>query len=294
MAKTLLQWRNALALSVDAFHSGVTTAAGASNAQLVDTVTLKRYTEDDGLKGCLVYAEIDQIAPAVDIQEYRFLSAYASATNTITVSPPWSTVNPVIPGITNPFVLYRVPWMTKEEWNDCINRAIMSAWPEVYGLVDTTMTLYGGSVEYSLPTACMGVEIVTAIPKGGLEGWPRVPMVKYLDYMTEGEPGRNMTLHLLRHPTINDMTLQVLYRSQYPQLATDAETCYLDDGYMSYATRAEYYQFRADNSRGLVHEQGFLQLTNYYRNEAARVKLTLAQSLAGIPAGTGGSSGERS
>lgn len=155
MGETLDQLRAKLARHVQRYITG--TATGGTTATLIDTSGLARFTDDDALNGALLYISdtTDEQAPE---GEARFVTDYIASSKTLTVSPAFSAA----PGAGDTYELYLAP-LQLDDWDQCVNDAIGSAWPVVFKPTITEAAIDGGP-DYALPAAAEGVAKVEIAP----------------------------------------------------------------------------------------------------------------------------------
>lgn len=268
MALTLEQLRTALAEAVSSLFSG--TATGGTTATLIDTSGLKRYTETDALKGALLYISdtTDDLAPK---GESRRIQSFSAAAWTITVDRAFT----VAPEAGDTYEVYLAP-LDLAQWDQCINDAILGAWPDVFRPAIETVAPTG-ALAYSLSALAdrvLGAEVTF---KTALVGYPSQPLAQWY---TNGDPG-DLTLNLSRPvPTSSDMSIKVLTGQRYVALAA-GESTNLDRQYVLDAARVQFYQRMADASRQ-SDRGGFLQLMAHWQEKAAERRRELAVSLMGF------------
>lgn len=262
------QLRIDLAKSVGRYFNG--TATGGTVQTLIDINGLDRWTETDALKGALLYI-IDTGDAGAPWGESEFIKAYDVATNTITLYCPMTAS--IDSG--DHYAIYLAP-LDFEGWNDCVDDAILSAWPEVFtpATEDVSPT---GALTYALSAAAdrvLGAEITF---KSALAGYPSQPL---LQWYTTGEPGA-LTLKLSRPvPSSSDMTIRVLTGQKYDALGGGGTPTNLDPVYILMAARANFYQRMADASRQ-SDRGGFLQLMAHWQEQATQRKAALGAALMG-------------
>jgi len=288
MALNMDQIRQRLASAEGKYRRGVATGPGGvgPNNILVDT-GLSDLTHNDQLVGALLYMQetVDGLAPW---PEYRRVSAYNAATQTITVAPAFS--NPVEAG--DCYDLFFSP-LEMTDWNGIINRAIASAWPELYARAWTDPAIVAGQREYATHAWAHALDQVTLRPGGTFDGWPEEPLVYDQDYRVVGVPGVDLRVELLRRVEDTTFRLVFYFRRRYPELAPWlpfglVDTTDLDPDYLIAAARAEYHAAMAGTTRGQAEYADHERMMAYWRGEAQRVKQALAmQLLANMPVGGG-------
>lgn len=280
---TLAELRQRLARAVDAYSYGAATHNGLSN-QIIDSYQLRRWTEIDELVGVTAYilSTTDGGAPQ---DEGRFVSAFTPTGNPmITVAYMYS----VAPEMGDVYELFRVPYMGMGDWNEVVNRAIRSAWPELYMTVSTTVVENADpTAPIALPVAALAIETVILRPGDRLRGYPGRTPIRDVDYIIYGAPG-SLSLLWKRPPLQADYTTEVVYRAAYPALnAATAETA-LDEAYIMLAARAEFYEYRANKTRMESDAATYLQAAMTFRGEAQKRKGQLLAVSSGQPLQVGG------
>lgn len=153
MSKALETLRLELARAVGRIQVGI--ATGGTTTTLVDTNGLARYTENDALKGALLY--IASAGSAAPEGEARRITGYTASTNTLTVEYAFTAA----PAASDTYHIYKAP-LSLEEWDQAINDAIKGAWPELVepATEDVSPT---GAYSYSLSAAAdkiIGAEVI--------------------------------------------------------------------------------------------------------------------------------------
>jgi hypothetical protein len=263
-----LELRQKLGQSMDAYDTGTAVqVGGGSTTQFSDPPLKERWREDKALIGTLVHIRIttDGLAPQ---GESRYASAYDGSTGVVTVDRPFSA--PIHTG--DKYDLYRVPYMPLIDWNEAINRAILSAWPELYLVNHESLPLVNETMKIPLDTDAMIVESVMVRPlvPGLLSSYPAKQLRSGVDYAVYGTPGVNMTLAMFRPLDTDRFQVTVHERMIYPVLHPnlDTDSTDLDTEYILLAARAEMSQYLADKTRDTADRSYHLQLVNYYRTQA--------------------------
>lgn len=269
MTKSLEELRTELARAVGCYFAG--TATGGTTTTLIDTAGLPRWAEADALKGAYLYISdtTDEGAPE---GEWRRIQGFAVTTWVITVDRAFS----VAPGAGDTYEIYLAP-LTLDQWDQCVNAAIRSAWPQLF-TPSTEEVAPTGALTYNLSAAAdrvLGAEVTF---KGSLAGYPAQPLFEW--YVT-GTPGA-LVLNL-SHPVPNDstnMAIRVVTGLQFDELAAEGTTS-LDPQYIMDAGRAAFYQLMADASRQ-SDRQGYLQRMAHWQDQAKDRRLELATALSGL------------
>ena len=286
---TMAELRQRLARAVDAYNYGTVTANG-TNLQIIDDDQLAQWTAVDDLLGSTAYilATTDGLAPE---DEGRIVANYFPANYTPgslpTLTMVYAFTDP--PQIGDVYELFRVPYMGIGDWNECINRAIRAAWPELY--ITGSATLVPGAdltASYTLPAAALAVDSVLLQPADRLRGYPVVTARREIDYTIGGLPG-SLALLWKRAPLAADYYLHVVYRAMYPVLAWSTSVSVLDEEYTLAQARAEFYEYRANKTRLESDAGTYLQLVTFYRGEAQKRKAALLAMTSGQPLQVGGS-----
>lgn len=268
MAQTLEELRTALAQAVARHFAGTATDGGTTT--LVDAAGLARWTETDALKGA--YLHILEAGGSAPEGEWRRIKSFNTTTLTITVDRAFSAAV----GTGDTYEVFLSP-LTLDQWDQCINDAIKSAWPQLFAPA-TEDVAPTGALTYSLSANAdrvLGAEVTF---KGTLAGFPSQPLIEW--YVT-GNPGSLVIK--LSHPVPNDstnMAIRVVTGQRFDELSTGESTA-LDPQYVMDAGRAAFYQRMADASRQ-ADRQSLLQLMAHWQEQAKERKLELASGLLGL------------
>lgn len=281
MTETLAALRARLARAVGRYFVG--TATGGTASTIIDTSGLARWTEDDALIGG--WALITAAGGAAPEDESRRISDYAQSTKTVTVSPVFTATV----GAGDTYELYLSP-LAIEDWNDCINEAIRSSWPELF-----TLSTGEELVEFPTMTIAGGPDLLhenmTISMQHPDESEPHNVPVLPNWYQLAGNQATGWTLTFVRKPTWGSL-LRWEGRTAFPVLATDSATTALDPSYILAAARAEWYQRMADSARGQANVAAHLQEMNHWQERADNIKRALVQGqprgYVPIAAGKGG------
>jgi hypothetical protein len=272
MAKTLEELRADLGRAAGLFLGGAATSAGTT-VQIIDANGLARITETDFLKGGLAYVRTDAGgAHAAPETEARRITAFTPASDMITVEYAFSAA--VAAG--DVYEVYRAP-LTLEQWDLAINQAIDEAWPEVWRR-EVYMPVATGVDNYLLPEDAWGVDDVLVQMTGSLAGWPaqRLPRDHW---SVDGTPGLTLSCRLVEKPE-SGRAIRFVYRYRYPALAA-TESTDLDAGYILAAAKAHLYEMLAGEAGGQADASRYLQLLNFWREQAGLRKMSLASALLG-------------
>lgn len=268
MTRTLEQLRTELARSVSRLFTGTATGGGATT--LIDTAGLLRYTETDTLQGAYLYIHTttDGLAPQ---GESRRIQGYVVATQTITVDRAYSAAV----GAGDLYEIYLAP-LVLDQWDQCINEAIRTAWPTLFTPAVQLLTPSGGYSYRLSPFADRVLDAEVAFG-GTLAGYPSQELV---EWYTSGNAGA-LTLELTRPvQAYADMTIRVLCAVRFDELAV-GEATHLDTQYILDTARSRFYQYMSDASR--QSERGsFLQLMAHWQEKAAARRKELASMLWGV------------
>lgn len=275
MSKTRAELRATLAREVGRYFAG--TATGGSTTTLIDTGGLVRWTETDALKGS--YVLITAAGAAAPEGESRRIKSFNATTQTITVDVAFSAA--VESG--DSYELYLAP-LTLNQWNDCINRAIRDAWPELYEVKHYNTDAFLGWSWMDVSFTTTGIEEIIKIvyrtdacyPGQGAQVIPRS------HYTVEGAPGSTLTIRWnFEIPTAFQGNISVLGKKRIPELATDSAATTLDPGYLLAASLAAWHGMMANTGRGQADQSAHLQLMNHWQQRAEMLKQNLSPQLEG-------------
>lgn len=276
MSKTLEELRTELGRDTALLLEGAASADGTTTT-LIDTLGLARFGKDDALNGGILY--ILGAGGAAPENEWAFITDYAHGTHTVTVEDLFGA----LPETNDTYEIYRVP-LTLDQWDQCINRAILDAWPEVWQ--PRTFTIYSTGVYlYSLRDDAEEVDkvLVRVNNPNDPDKAYNYPLVRGVDWEAFKNEAGVLRLSMLRPPPESMGGIQTLivvhYRERYAELAA-AGTTLLDPAYIKAAAAANLYGTLADNTRGQADASRYLQLLNYWQEQAQMQKRRL---VAGLP-----------
>ena len=277
MSKTLEELRGDLARETGLLIEGAATGGAVGN--LVDDDGLVRFDTNDELNGGMIYILEDAGGlGAAPEGQWRFITDYVAASWQVDVEYDFT----IAPAVGDLYEIYRVP-LTLDQWTQCINDAILDAWPEVWRPARHSFESTGVG-RYTLKADAEEVQEVFA------RGWdgtnppaPQERLIRGIDYNIYKGPTDDTFLHMLRPLPINEIygiiRFYVFYRDRYDELAA-TESTYLDPAYIKAAAAANLYGLLADNTRGQADEGRYLQLLNYWQEQAQMQKRRL---VAGLP-----------
>ena len=281
MARTLEEARAELARAVGRFLTGAVTATAQGTVE--DTNALGHLTEADALVGGIVYMR-DAAATAAD-GEWRRITEYDEAAQEIVVEYAFSaSVEP-----DDVYEVYKAPFVLGD-WDEAINAAISSAWPEVWERGVYTIEDLTRWPVFAMPAAAEEIEEVWLVPWTGTEpsddgndpaqwvkwdrGFSAVRLVRGA-WRQEGTPGTDLNLRVMGRAAPDGFRLVVHYKGRYAELGAGESTA-LDWGYLLAAGRAEVYQRLADAGGLQSDRSAELQLMNHWQGVAESRKAALA------------------
>ena len=276
MSKTLEELRTGLGRDTGLLIEG-TAQTGSDATQITDDEGLVRFTRDDALNGGIAY--ILAAGGSSPENEWRFITGYAAATWEVEVEYDFDAAV----AADDTYEIYRVP-LSLDQWDQCINRAIIDAWPELWQ--PRTSTIYStGVYRYSLRDGAEEVDkvFVRVNNPNDPDKAYNYPLIRGIDWEAFKNEVGVLRLSMLRPPPESMQGIQTLivahYRERYAELAA-AESTYLDPAYIKAAAAANLYGMLADDTRGQADASRELQLLNYWQEQAQMQKRRL---VAGLP-----------
>lgn len=275
MANSLAALRADLARDMGLLITG--TATGGSVVSLSDTNRLFEYDEAGALRKTLLYIRTDAGgAGAAPEGEGRLVTAYSSASKTLTVAPQFS----VSPAVGDIYEIY-LAFLDIAAWNQAVNLAIRDAWPQVYSreIYDIAAT---GIDSYALPATADELLAAVIQQTGARAGWPGY-LVPPSAYQVTGTPGTDLYCRFLNSVPATMKVMRFITKARFPELATNNATTDLDREYIMAAGQGWMYQQLGGLAGGQADVSRYIQLMAHWQGVAANRKAELAAGMLGTP-----------
>jgi hypothetical protein len=273
MAKALKVLRGDLARLTARLHQG--NATGGALNTIVDTGELVHLTQADAVVGAIAYILWDAGgAGAAPEGQWRRITDYNPATWTITLERNLTAAV----AVGDVYQVFLAP-LVLDDWDRCINLAIVESWPEVFDRLQHEAASTGAD-DYDLSAVTPIVEDVlgvAVIPGGDLAGYP-VQVIPAAGWQVHGAPGDSLTVSLRAGPPVGN-TLRFLYAARYAELEDPDDESGIDQGYLMAAARAHLYGALADAAGALADRSGFMQLMAHWQKVAEARKAALGAQL---------------